>query len=76
MEQHVVIHCDCSPTLLRIERRMREISSKLEIQNDAIDNVYHVLDSIDDISDITVAMKESINRIRNIGQTNSNGGTQ
>jgi hypothetical protein len=76
MDQHVVIHCDCSPTLIRIERHLRKISEMLSIHNDAIDDIYTVLDSIDDISDITVAMKESINRIKNIGETNTtNGGT-
>lgn len=66
MEQSVVIKCECSPTLIRMNRLLRELLTKQALIEDAVDNIYTTLESLDDISDLTVASKDLTNQLKQI----------
>jgi hypothetical protein len=66
MEQSVVIKCQCSPTLIRMERLLRELKEEQALLSDAVDNIYTTFESLDAISDVTVGLKDLENKLKTI----------
>lgn len=51
----------------KIERRLRRIEEKLE-------KLFFIIDSYDDITDVTVALREASDKLSTIGQETTNFG--
>jgi hypothetical protein len=66
MEKHFTIECDCNPTLVRILSKLRENNSRMNNIEDTISKIFDLLDNLDDISDLTVALNAEAGKLRQI----------
>ena len=71
MEKHLIIECDCKSTLVRLLSKQRESNSRLNNIEDSISKIFDLLDKLDDISSVTVALNQQAEQIKNIAANNT-----